>query len=110
MVVRSSNRLAHLTGPFPALQAPSGRQYADDLGKAWRHAVCIAFYGETPMPEILNNLIRHPSAWYGKDFASDRSWIVTLTPRHLEEIAAAVKSAKAKDLGVGTLTKEEFPL
>src|SRR5580700_6663349 len=62
------------------------------------------------MPEIQNTIVRHSSAWYGKDLASDSSWIVTLTPRHLEEIATAVTSAKARGLGVGTLTREDFPL
>jgi hypothetical protein len=62
------------------------------------------------MTGILDTIVRHPSAWYGRDLVSDGSWIVALAPRHLAEIAAALQSAKARGLGVGTLTKQDFPL
>ncbi len=62
------------------------------------------------MPEILNDLVHHSSAWYGKDLKADTSWIVHLTPQHIEELAAAIKQATATGLGVGTLTRETFPL
>jgi len=43
------------------------------------------------MPEVLDTIVKHSSAWYGKDLKADTSWIVHLAPRHLEEIAAALK-------------------
>lgn len=62
------------------------------------------------MADVHNALVQHPSAWYGKDLAADPSWVVPLTPAHLAELAAALASAKSKGLGVGTLTRETFPL
>ena len=62
------------------------------------------------MADVHNALVEHPSAWYGKDLAADPSWVVPLTPAHLAELAAALASAKSKGLGVGTLTRETFPL
>ena len=62
------------------------------------------------MTEMLTEPVRHPSAWYGKDLAADGSWIVHLTPRHLEEIAAAVASVKARGLPFAALDKSDFPL
>ena len=62
------------------------------------------------MLQIHADTIRHPSAWYGRDLAADGSWIVHLTPRHLSEIAAAVKSVKARGLPFSALTKQDFPL
>jgi hypothetical protein len=59
---------------------------------------------------IHDSVVQHPSAWYGKDLATDSSWIVQLTPAHLAEIAAALEGAKARGLGVGTLTAQDFPL
>ena len=50
------------------------------------------------MAAIVTDLIRHPSAWYGKDLATDGSWIVHLEPRHLEEIAAALATVKERGL------------
>ena len=62
------------------------------------------------MPQILTDIVRHPSAWYGRDLAHDTSWIVHLEPRHLEEIAAAVASVKARGLPFAALHKRDFPL
>ena len=62
------------------------------------------------MPQILTEIVRHPSAWYGRDLANDTSWIVHLSPRHLEELAAAVASVKARGLAFAALDKRDFPL
>jgi hypothetical protein len=62
------------------------------------------------MAEILTDVVRHPSAWYGKELAADRSWIVHLEPRQLAEIAAAVAVAKARALPLTALRSNDFPL
>jgi hypothetical protein len=59
---------------------------------------------------IHPDIVQHPSAWYGRDLATDPSWIVYLQPRHLEEIAAAVQSVQARGLPFATLRKSDFPL
>jgi hypothetical protein len=62
------------------------------------------------MVEIVREIVRHPSAWYGRDLSADLSWIVHLAPRHLEEIAAALASVKARGLAFSALDKSDFPL
>ena len=63
-----------------------------------------------PMTEILREIVRHPSAWYGRDLANDSSWIVHLEPDHLAEIAAAVQSVTRRGLPFAALTRDDFPL
>ena len=62
------------------------------------------------MTEILRELVRHPSAWYGRDLANDSSWIVHLEPAHLAEIAAATRSVARRGLPFAALTRDDFPL
>jgi hypothetical protein len=62
------------------------------------------------MVEILTNAVRHPSAWYGRDLASDSAWIIHLGPRHLEEIAVATASVARRGLPFAALTRDDFPL
>ena len=62
------------------------------------------------MAEILTEIVRHPSAWYGRDLINDNSWIVHLEPRHLAEIAAAIESVSRRGLPFAALTKDDFPL
>jgi Taurine catabolism dioxygenase TauD, TfdA family len=62
------------------------------------------------MPDILRDVVQHPSAWYGRDLATDPSWIVHLQPAHLREIAAAVDSVRARGLHFSALCQEDFPL
>jgi hypothetical protein len=62
------------------------------------------------MTEILREIVRHPSAWYGRDLANDSSWIVHLEPAHLAEIAAAVQSVTRRGLPFAALTRDDFPL
>jgi len=62
------------------------------------------------MTEILREIVRHPSAWYGRDLANDSSWIVHLEPRHLAEIAAAAQSVTRRGLPFAALTRDDFPL
>ena len=50
------------------------------------------------MTEILREIVRHPSAWCGRDLANDSSWIVHLEPGHLAEIAAAAQSVTRRGL------------
>ena len=62
------------------------------------------------MAEILTEIVRHPSAWYGRDLVDDPSWIVRLTPAHLAEIAAAVVQVRRRGLPFSALTRDDFPL
>ena len=62
------------------------------------------------MSQILTDIVRHPSAWYGRDLANDSSWIVHLQKPHLQEIAAAVASVKARGLAFSALREQDFPL
>jgi hypothetical protein len=62
------------------------------------------------MAEILNEIVRHSSAWYGRDLVEDPSWIVHLERRHLDEIAAAMASVNRRGLPFAALTKDDFPL
>ena len=62
------------------------------------------------MTEILREIVRHPSAWYGRDLANDSSWIVHLEPAHLAEIAAAIQSVTRRGLPFAALTRDDFPL
>ena len=62
------------------------------------------------MTEILREIVRHPSAWYGRDLANDSSWIVHLEPAHLAEIAAATQSVARRGLPFAALTRDAFPL
>src|ERR1700722_19711792 len=62
------------------------------------------------MTEILREMVRHPSAWYGRDLANDSSWIVHLEPAHLAEIAAAAQSVTRRGLPFAALTRDDFPL
>jgi hypothetical protein len=54
--------------------------------------------------------VQHPSAWYGKDLARDKSWLVHLTPRDLSEIEDAVKGVKAHNLTLAEVGRGSFPL
>ncbi len=62
------------------------------------------------MPGILRDVVQHSSAWYGRDLATDPSWIVHLQPAHLQEIAAAVAGVRARGLHFSALGQEDFPL
>ena len=62
------------------------------------------------MSQIVTEVVRHPSAWYGRDLARDGSWIAHLQPGHLAEIAAALDSVKARGLAFADLGRQDFPL
>jgi hypothetical protein len=51
--------------------------------------------------QIHEQLVQHPTAWYGRDLVNNSSWLVHLTPEDLAEIAAAVPGVKAHGLGAG---------
>ena len=54
--------------------------------------------------------VQHPSAWYGKDLANDRSWLVHLSSRDLQEIADAVNGVKSHNLALAEVGRGSFPL
>jgi hypothetical protein len=62
-----------------------------------------------PSP-IHSTLVDHPSAWYGRDLATDRSWLVQLTADDLAEIDAAVKGVAAHGLAIEQVGRGSFPL
>ena len=51
-----------------------------------------------------------PSAWYGRDFADDDSWIWQLAPEHIEELDAALRKSKEKGLDEQQVTKSDFEI
>ena len=59
---------------------------------------------------IHGEIVQHPSAWYGKDLVNDPSWLVSLAPRDLAEIGAAVRDVKAHGLALGEVGRNNFPL
>ena len=59
---------------------------------------------------IHTTLVQHKSAWYGKDLADDRSWLVHLSQQDLSEIAAAVKRVRARGLALAEVGRSSFPL
>lgn len=54
--------------------------------------------------------VQHPSAWFGRDLRRDTSWIAHLTPRDLDEIAAAVHRVNARGLALAEVGRGNFPL
>ena len=59
---------------------------------------------------IHSKPVQHPSAWYGKDLANDRSWLVHLSSRDLAEIAAAVSGVRSHKLALAEVGRGSFPL
>jgi hypothetical protein len=62
------------------------------------------------MTQTITSPVNHSSAWYGRDLATDPSWIMQLTPGHLDEIAAAMTSLKARGLAMDAIGKDDFAL
>jgi hypothetical protein len=60
--------------------------------------------------QIHEQLVQHPSAWYGRHLVNNPSWLVHLTPEDLAEIAAAVRGVKAHGLALGEVGRSSFPL
>jgi hypothetical protein len=59
---------------------------------------------------IHSKPVQHPSAWYGKDLANDRSWLVHLSSRDLAEIADAVSGVRSHKLALAEVGRGSFPL
>jgi hypothetical protein len=60
----------------------------------------------TPHPRLVNDA----SAWKGADFSGDESWIYTLTPSDVEEIASAAQRCLARGLEATDIGRDDFPL
>jgi hypothetical protein len=61
--------------------------------------------------QIHTEVVRHPSAWYGRDLVKDpSSWLVHLTSQDLSEIASAVQGVEAHGLALGEVGRSNFPL
>jgi len=65
------------------------------------------------MPDGADSLPSIPvadrSAWTRADLEADPSWLVRLTPRHLEEIEQAVEGLRRNTRSLETVTREDFP-
>jgi hypothetical protein len=59
---------------------------------------------------IHMDVVRHKSAWYGKDLRDDPSWLVHLSAQDRTEIAAAVRGVKARGLALAEVGRGNFPL
>lgn len=60
--------------------------------------------------QILDSIVKHPSAWYGRDLVKDPSWLVQLSAHDLAEIAAAVDGVKKLGLPLAQVGRSSFPL
>lgn len=60
--------------------------------------------------QIHEKIVRHPSAWCGRDLVKDPSWLVQLTSQDLAEIAAAVNAVKRQGLPLAQVGRTSFPL
>src|SRR5690242_15358148 len=67
-------------------------------------------YFARPQERILTEPLSTPAAWLGSDMRKRDDWSVRLSPAEVAELDAAVKKAQASGRGLGTLTKNEFPL
>src|SRR6185295_4056768 len=54
--------------------------------------------------------VRDKSAWMGRDFRDDDSWIVTLNDRQVAELSAAASRCIARGLGVTQVKLDDFTL
>jgi hypothetical protein len=79
--------------PFP--QAGEGYQ--------WNYVVM-----EQVMVPVLQ--VRDKSAWMGRDFRNDDSWIVTLTKSQVAELSDAAARCIERGLGVTDVKREDFKL
>ena len=55
-------------------------------------------------------LVADASAWKGSDFRDDDSWIYTLTPDDVEELASAAARCLARGLDTTQITRDDFVL
>ena len=60
--------------------------------------------------DILRSPVTHPSAWRGCDLASDRSWIVRLTPSQAAELEGAAERLVASGRSPVEFAREDFVL
>jgi hypothetical protein len=60
--------------------------------------------------QVHNEIVEHPSAWYGRDLTHDKSWLVYFTPQDLAEIAAGVNHVHKCGLSLGEVDAAAFPL
>lgn len=67
-------------------------------------------YFDRPHEDVRRTPLATPAAWRGTDAAGCGDWIVTLTDGDTAEIARAVAGVKARDLALGAMRREDFPL
>lgn len=60
-----------------------------------------------PMPP---GEIDGPSAWYGRELASDERWIRPFSETELAEIDSAMRAVLARGIAIPRITREDFPL
>jgi hypothetical protein len=61
-------------------------------------------------PAGLPERIERPSAWYGPAMAARRDWVETLSPRELDELAAACTPWLGERADLSDLTRDRFAL
>lgn len=55
-------------------------------------------------------LVSDASAWKGADYRGDTSWIYTLTPADVEELASAAQRCLARGVAATDIGRDDFPL
>jgi hypothetical protein len=60
--------------------------------------------------QIQQQIVKHPSAWYGRELANDLVWIVYLDDNDRNEISNAVRTVRARGLTLEQVGQSSFPL
>jgi len=58
----------------------------------------------------MNRIIDSPADWRGPRLAATQDWIHTFSPAEVEEIGAALRTARKRGSTLPTLTRHDFPL
>jgi hypothetical protein len=67
-------------------------------------------YFDRPHEAILRAPVGGPAAWRGADVAGRADWVVELDAAAIAELTAAAEAVRARDLALGALRRDDFPL
>jgi hypothetical protein len=62
------------------------------------------------MEQQESGFLTGPEVWSGASLGGSESWVSHLSDAEIDEIDAAVKHAKAKDVALTSLTRDDFPM
>ena len=67
-------------------------------------------YFNRPHEDVRRTPLEGPAAWRGAELRGRDDWIVRLAPAEIDEIAAAVRAARAAGIAMSALRRGDFPL